>query len=59
MYKHLFKIVRAINIHGGHLIIVGLRGFATGELIKLATFIATKQYSTLDMHPDFNDQDWK
>lgn len=59
LYKNLFKIVRAINIHAGHLIIVGLRGFATGELTKLATFIASKQYSTLEMHPDFNDTDWK
>lgn len=59
LYRHLFKIVRAINLHGGHLIVVGLRGFATGELIKLATFIAGKTYSTLEMHPEFSDQDWK
>lgn len=59
LYRHLFKIVRAINLYQGHLIIVGLRGFATGELIKLATYIALKTYRTLEMHPEFTDQDWK
>lgn len=28
LIRHLLKILRAINMHGGHLIIVGLRGFA-------------------------------
>jgi hypothetical protein len=38
---------------------VGLKGFATGELIKLATFITSKNYSTLELHPEFDDADWK
>jgi tRNA nucleotidyltransferase (CCA-adding enzyme) len=37
--KHLLKIMRAIGIYGGHLVVVGLRGYATIELIKLASFI--------------------
>ena len=59
LYRHMFKIVRAMNIQGGHLIIVGLRGFATGELIKLASYIASRIYTTLEMHPEFTDSDWK
>ena len=59
LYTHLFKIMRAINTHGGHLIIVGLRGFATNELMKLAAFILGKQFSALEMHPEFSDSDWK
>jgi hypothetical protein len=42
LYRHMFKIVRALNIHGSNLIVVGLRGFATGELIKLASYIAAR-----------------
>ena len=33
------KIMRAISYNGAHLVIIGLRGYATGELIKLASFI--------------------
>lgn len=42
LYTHLFKILRAVNTQGGHLIVVGLRGFATNELVKLASFILGK-----------------
>lgn len=59
MYRTLFKLVRAINIHTTNLIVIGLRGFATGELIKLSVFISTKVYTTLEMHPEFSDQDWR
>ena len=28
--RHLLKIIRAINVHDGHLIMVGLKGFGMG-----------------------------
>lgn len=36
--RHLMKIVRAINIHDGHVIIVGMKGYGIGMLTKLACF---------------------
>jgi hypothetical protein len=59
MFINIFKILRAINTHAGHLIVVGLRGFATNDLIKLATFISQKAYHALEMHPDFTDEEWR
>ena len=58
MYRHLFKIIRAISLHSGHLIVVGLRGFAVGELIKLSSFITSKKYCEMDIHPDYSDFHW-
>ena len=59
MYRNIFKILRAVNMHQGHLIIVGLRGFATQDLVRLSCFISQKVYGALDMNPDFNDTDWQ
>jgi len=38
--RHLLKILRNINMHDGHLIIVGLRGYGITLLTKLACFIS-------------------
>lgn len=32
MRKHLLKILRAINLHDGHLVLVGLKGFGIKAL---------------------------
>jgi hypothetical protein len=58
LIRNLLRIMRAVTIYGGHLIIVGLRGFATGELIKLASFCSAKQFTPLEINPDFKDYDW-
>ena len=58
LIKNLLRITRAITIYGGHLMIVGLRGFATGELVKLASFCSSKMYRPLEINPDFTDHDW-
>ena len=59
LYRDLFKIMRAINLHASHLIIVGLKGYAISYLVQLAAFVTQKAYSELELRPDFKDEDWK
>ena len=58
LIKHLIKILRALGIYGGHLIVVGLRGYATIELVKLASFIQTKRFVPLEINPEFTELEW-
>ncbi len=58
LVRHLLKILRAINIHGGHLILVGLKGFAVSWLVKLATFITSKNTFFLEMHSEYGTNEW-
>ena len=58
LVRHLLKILRAINIHGGHLILVGLKGYAVSWLVKLATFITSKNTFFLEMHSEYGTNEW-
>ena len=57
--NHLVKIVRAINIHNGHVIIVGMKGYGIGMLTKLACFVSGIQYNKMELHPNFIDEEWR
>lgn len=57
--QHLVKIVRAINIHDGHVIIVGMKGYGIGMLTKLACFVSGIQYNKMELHPNFIDEEWR
>ena len=34
------KVLRAINVHDGHLIVVGMKGYGISMLLKLACFVS-------------------
>ena len=53
------KIVRAINIHDGHVIVVGMKGFGISMLTKLACFASGIQHEKMELHPNFIDEEWK
>ena len=57
--KHLLKIVRAVNVHDGHLIIVGLKGFGISSLTSLACFVSGVQLNKMELHPNFTDDEWR
>lgn len=59
MTRTILKILRAITIFDGHLVIVGLKGFGIASMTKLANFIANSCPVQLDMHTNFNDDEWK
>lgn len=44
---------------GGHVVVVGLRGFATTQVIRLCTYILQKQFYPLEINPDYGDADWQ
>lgn len=53
------KIVRAINIHDGHVIIVGMKGYGISMLTKLACFASGIQCFKMELHPNFVDEEWR
>ena len=57
--RHLMKVLRAINVHDGHLIVVGMKGYGISMLLKLACFISNIQYNKMELHPSFNDEEWR
>jgi len=57
--KHLLKILRAINMHDGHLITVGLKGFGLQIIMKLACFISNIHYVKMEMSQNYTDEDWR
>ena len=36
--RHLLKIIRGVNMHDGHVVVVGMKGYGIGLLTKLACF---------------------
>ena len=57
--RHLMKILRAVNMHDGHVIIVGMKGFGISMLTKLACFASGIQYNKMELHPNFTDEEWR
>ena len=57
--RHLFKIIRALNMHDGHVLIVGMKGYGIGMLIRLACFASNIQFNKMELHPNFIDEEWR
>ena len=53
------KIIRAVNIHDGHVLIVGMKGFGIGMLTRLACFASGIQMNKMELHPNFIDEEWR
>ena len=53
------KIIRAISMHDGHVIIVGLKGYGIGMMTRLACFAANIGFSKMELHPNFVDEEWR
>ena len=56
--KNLVKVLRGIGIPDGHMIIVGIRGYAITRLLKLASFVAGCDHTKLVMNENFVENDW-
>ena len=57
--RHLLKIVRAINIHDGHVLVVGMKGYGVGMLTRLACFVSGIQHNKMELHPNYIDEEWR
>lgn len=57
--RHLLKIVRAVTVHNGHVIIVGMKGYGINMMTRLACFAAGIQYNKMELHPNFVDDEWR
>lgn len=53
------KVMRAINTHDGHVIIVGMKGYGISMMTKLACFASGIQYNKMELHPNFTDEEWR
>ena len=53
------KIIRAVSMHDGHCIIVGLKGYGISMMIKLACFAAGIGFNKMELHPNFVDEEWR
>lgn len=56
---HIIKIIRAITMHDGHVIIVGLKGYGISMMTKLACFAAGIGFNKMELHPNFVDEEWR
>ena len=36
--QHMLKLIRAVNVHDGHIIVVGMKGYGISMLTRLACF---------------------
>jgi hypothetical protein len=57
--RHLLKVCRAITVHDGHLIIVGMKGHGITMLTKLACFVSNVQFNKMELHPNFTEEEWR
>jgi len=53
------KIIRAVSMHDGHVIIVGLKGYGIGMMTRLACFAANIGFNKMELHPNFVDEEWR
>lgn len=56
---HIMKIIRAVSMHDGHVIIVGLKGFGISMMTRLACFAAGIDFNKMELHPNFVDEEWR
>lgn len=57
--KTLIRVVRAISSSNGHLIIIALKGVGVSLINKLATFQANYIYKDIELHANFNTDEWR
>ena len=53
------KIIRAVSMHDGHVIIVGLKGHGISMMTRLACFAAGISFNKMELHPNFVDEEWR
>jgi hypothetical protein len=53
------KIIRGVNMHDGHVIVVGMKGYGISMLTKLACFASGIQHIKMELHPNFIDEEWR
>lgn len=46
-------------MHDGHVLIVGMKGYGIGMLIRLACFASNIQFNKMELHPNFIDEEWR
>ena len=57
--RHILKIIRAVSMHDGHVIIVGMKGYGISMVTRLACFAANINYNKMELHPNFVDEEWR
>ena len=57
--RHLLKIIRAVTVHDGHVIIVGMKGFGISMMTRLACFSAGITFNKMELHPNFVEEEWR